>query len=43
MANPESSNRTIAAVEKEIDEACGELAKIRKSKCFPLLLSDASI
>ena len=43
MANPESSNRTIAAVEKEIDEACSELAKIRKSKCFPLLLSDASI
>lgn len=44
MTNPESSaDRTIDAVEKEIDVACNELAKIRKSKCFPLLLGDASI
>lgn len=44
MAKPQSSEeRTIAAVEKEIDDACNELAKIRNSKCFPLLLSDTSI
>ena len=38
-----SSERTVATVEKEIEGACAELAEIRQSECFPLLLGDASI
>ena len=44
MADPKSSNeRTVATIEKEIEDACTELAEIRKTECFPLLLGDASI
>ena len=46
MASPKStrrSKRTVSSIEREIDETCEELAKIRQSKCFSLLLGEPDI
>lgn len=46
MASPKStrrSKRTVSSIEREIDETCEELARIRKSRCFSLLLREADI
>ena len=46
MAKPKSTGkqkRTLTSIEKEIDNARKQLADIRNSECFPLLLGDASI
>lgn len=46
MASPKStreSRKTISSIEKEIDETCKDLAKVRQSKCFSLLLREPDI
>lgn len=37
------SRRTISSIEKETDDTCKEVAEIRNSECFPLLLGEADI
>ena len=43
MASAKSKRRTILSIDKEINAVCKELATVRSSECFPLLLGEANI